>query len=384
MLTPDGSRVKARALLDPASSSSFVSEHLVQGLGIPRSHSSITVSGVAGLCSSTPFKSVVNVSISPTHSPTRQLSLSAVVVPRVTSDLPLSPVKMKDSWTHLDGLHLADPSFHTPGRIDLLLGVDVYVDSKEEHLSMEDQGVMNQFKESYRIDPDGRFIVPLAKRPNVKPLGESRSQALRKFMTLERTLNKKKQFGQLDKVVTEYFSLGHAELVPSEDLHKPPKDVFYLPIHAVVKASSTTTKLRAVFDASAKSSTGVSLNDHLLVGPTVHAPLVDVLLRFRQHRVAIITDVSKMYRAIRLTDQDRDLHRFVWRSDCSDVVQDYRMTRLTFGVSASSFVANMCVRQNALNHAHEFPLAAKAVNESFYVDDGLTGTDDEQTPKRDG
>ena len=51
------------------------------------------------------------------------------------------------------------------------------------------------------------------------------------------------------------------------------------------------------------------------------------------------------------------------------------MTRIMFGVSASSFAANMSVKQNAADLAHKYPLAARAVDESFYVDDGLTGAD---------
>ena len=51
------------------------------------------------------------------------------------------------------------------------------------------------------------------------------------------------------------------------------------------------------------------------------------------------------------------------------------MTRVTFGVSASSFTANMSVKQNALNFAMDYPLAVDAVNRAFYVDDGLTGAD---------
>ena len=78
-------------------------------------------------------------------------------------------------------------------------------------------------------------------------------------------------------------------------------------MHTVRKESSTTTKIRAVFVASAKSASNVSLNDTLLVGPTVYSSLIDVLLRFRLHRIALTADVSKMYRAI---DTDRDLHRF--------------------------------------------------------------------------
>ena len=112
----------------------------------------------------------------------------------------------------------------------------------------------------------------------------------------------------------EYFDLGHAELVPPEDLTKSPSEALYLPMHAVRKESSTTTKICAVFDASMKTMSGVSLNDILMVGPTVHSPLLDVLLRFRMHRMAIVADISKMYRAIELTPSDRDLHRFVWRA----------------------------------------------------------------------
>ena len=119
----------------------------------------------------------------------------------------------------------------------------------------------------------------------------------------------------------------------------------------------------------------MSLNDLLLVCPTVHPSFIDVLLRFRSHRVALITDVSKMYRAIMLTESDRDLHRFVWRKSPNDLLQDYRMTWVTFGVSASSFAANMAVKQNARDFALQYPLALKAVKESFYVDDGLTGAD---------
>ncbi|XP_064397630.1 uncharacterized protein LOC135344354 [Halichondria panicea] len=168
--------------------------------------------------------------------------------------------------------------------------------------------------------------------------------------------------------------LEHAELVPPDDLDKPKHQVFYLPMHAVYK-ESTTTKVRAVFDASAISSTGVSLNDTLLVGPTIHPPLIDVILRFRLHRVGLTADISKMYRAIELTKNDRDLHRFVWRSSQGDMLKDYRMTRITFGVSASSFAANMSVKQNAIDYAHDYPIATKAVEESFYVDDALTGAD---------
>ena len=197
--------------------------------------------------------------------------------------------------------------------------------------------------------------MSLPKTPEAKPLGELRSQAVRRFLLLEHALHSRNLFEDFNAVMQEYFDMGHAENVSEIELEKSPQEVFYLPMHAVRKESSTTTKIRAVFDTSAKSAFGVSLNDTLLVGPTVHPPLVDVLLRFRFHRVALTTDVSKMYRAIELIEPDRDLHRFVWRQTPDDHLRDHhRMTRVTFGVSASAFAANMSVKENAVDFALEY------------------------------
>ena len=350
------------------------------------------------------------------------------MVPKVTCDLPLCPVPFDLQWKHVSALPLADPGFGLPGRIDILLGVDVFVDvlrhgqrtgppgsptaletefgwvlcgsagstnsstqanlhitafhtpvasgddilrmfweieespSHHSSLSMEECTVIRHFESNHSCTKGGRFIVPLPKNPSAKL-----SQAVWRFLSLERSLNAKGCFKEFSDVMQEYLDLGHAEIVPIADLEKPPDSIFYLPMHAVYKASNTTTKVRAVFD---KSSTGVSLNNTLLVGPTVHPPLIDVLLRFRLHPIAL-TDVSKMYRAVELPLTL--LHHFVWRLNSKEPLKDYRMTRVTFGVSASSFAANMAVKQNAIDHAHEYPLAAEVVEKSFYVDDCLSG-----------
>ena len=209
-------------------------------------------------------------------------------------------------------------------------------------MTPEERTALQHFRAHHSHLADGRFIVPLPRKPSISPLGESRSQAVRRFLSFERSLHAKGQFKEFEAVMDEYFEKGHAEEVPEADLKKPPQNVFYLPIHSVRKESSTITKVRAVFDASAKTSTGVSLNDTLLVGPTIHSSLVDVLLRFRTHRVALTADVSRMYRAIALAASDRDLHRFVWRNTPQNPLKDYRMTRVTFGVSASRLWQHVC------------------------------------------
>ena len=109
---------------------------------------------------------------------------------------------------------------------------------------------------------------------------------------LEHLLSLNGKFDAFAEVMNEYFEQTHTERVPTQDMSKPCHEVYYLPMHAVHKTTSTTMKLRIIFDASAKSSAGVLLNDQLLVGATVHAPLIDMLLRFRQHRATLTTDIS--------------------------------------------------------------------------------------------
>ena len=69
-------------------------------------------------------------------------------------------------------------------------------------------------------------------------------------------------------------------------------------MHGVTKESSTSTKLRVIFDASAKTSNGLSLNDTLCVGPTLHPNLDHILLKFRTYKIALTGDISKMYREV--------------------------------------------------------------------------------------
>ena len=157
--------------------------------------------------------------------------------------------------------------------------------------------------------------MPLPIKSDVTPLGELITSTVKRFETLECSLRAKSQLEQFLGVVHEYFYLGHVEPIPQADLKKALQEVFYLPMHAMRKESSTTIKLRVVFDTSAKTKSGTSLNDVLLVGPTVHSPLLDVLMKFRHHRVAMTTEISKMYRAVLLQGNQRDLHRFVWKEE---------------------------------------------------------------------
>ena len=156
--------------------------------------------------------------------------------------------------------------------------------------------------------------------------------ATKRFKALAHSLRVRSQSKEFADKVKEYFDMGHAELVPVADLSKSCNEIYYLPMHTVHKETSSISKVRVVIDASAKTASSTSLNDHLLVGPTVHPTIIDIVLRFQCHQVALTTDVSRMYKVVLLLEHQRYLHRFVWREDPQQPNNDYRMTRLTFGV----------------------------------------------------
>ena len=177
-------------------------------------------------------------------------------------------------------------------------------------------------------------------------------------------------------MVQTYLDLGHAEPVPTSE--PPPQTTYYLPMHAVMKDSSTTTKLRVVFDGSAITSSGTSLNQSLLVGPTLQPTLNNILLKFRCYPIALNADISKMYREVLLHPSDKDLHRFVWGASPTDPLQDYRMCRVTFEVSASPYLAVKTLQQTAKEHGEDYPDVTNHILSSFYVDDFLGGDDSAQ------
>ncbi|XP_012285519.1 uncharacterized protein LOC105702492 [Orussus abietinus] len=199
-------------------------------------------------------------------------------------------------------------------------------------------------------------------------LEESRERALKCFYALEEKLNRdsplKKQYAA---VIHEYLELGHLSI--ASDTTQPGS---YLPHHAVIKEHSLTTKLRVVFDGSAKSSSGISLNEALLIGPTIQDNLLTHLLRFWQHDYVVTGDIEKMYRQFLIREEDRRYQRNLWRSD-DEKITTYEMNAVTFGLSPASFLAIRCLHQLATEGTDKYSTAARILQNDFYVDDLLTG-----------
>lgn len=137
--------------------------------------------------------------------------------------------------------------------------------------------------------------------------------------------------------------------------------------------SKKPDKLCVVFDCSAKYR-GTSLNEHLLSGPDLLNNLNGVLLQFRQHHVALMCDIEKMFHQFYVYEADRDYLRFLWWKDgnFNAEPQEFRMKVHLFGAASSPGCANYGLKQLATDNESEFPLGSQFIMKDFYVDDGVT------------
>ena len=180
-----------------------------------------------------------------------------------------------------------------------------------------------KLKDSVRRLPSGRFKVsfPFKSDPNL--LGSSFDTAKRRFLALERKLSIDKIMREMyHNFMKEYVDLGHMSIT---DNCIPNFSHYFIPHQCVLRPQSTTNKLLVVFDASSRTSSQISLNDLLMVGPTVQEELYSTLIRFRFHKFVITADIEKMYRQVLVGENDRNFQLILWRQHPSDSLQVYRL-----------------------------------------------------------
>ena len=203
-------------------------------------------------------------------------------------------------------------------------------------------------------------------------------------LSLARMKGQVKKLRKEPEVLQEYDSVIKGQLVSGviervAELEESDR-VYYIPHLAVIRKETTTTKLRVVYDASAKSGKGgVSLNDYLHKGPSLTPLLFDILVRFREKRVALVGDIEKAFLNIEVDKADRVFLRFLWLENAShpeSKIAVYRFCRVVFGLNASPFLLNGTLRYHISRFKDEDPEFVRTMIESFYEDDLVTGEDD--------
>jgi len=144
-------------------------------------------------------------------------------------------------------------------------------------LTKEERACEKHFELNTRRLETGHYEVKLPLSDSPDKLGDSYHTATAKFLALEQRLLKQPQLKKdYSEVLEEYIQLGH--MTPLDEVEgKKEGPNFYMPRHGVLKETSSTTKMRVVFNGSERSSNGVSLNDILMVGPKVQDDLIDTV-----------------------------------------------------------------------------------------------------------
>ncbi|XP_058448977.1 uncharacterized protein LOC131428935 [Malaya genurostris] len=429
-----GNKFPARALLDSGSECNFVTERLGQRMKLTRERVNISVVGIGQTASKVKYR-IQAVLRSRVSEYSRELSF--LVLPKVTVNLPTTTI-CTDKWIIPEGIKLADPAFFESKVVDLVLGIEAFFDffetgkrislgqqlptlndsvfgwvvcggylnsnrslsmscnvsttedleslmtrfwtceevEQEKALSLEEKRCEELFLNTFQRDQSGRYTVALPKNEDLlSKLGASRDIAVRRLQGTERRLARDTYLKQqYEMFIEEYLHLGHMRKI--DDATPGSGKRCYLPHHPVVKDSSTTTKVRVVFDASCKTSTGVSLNDVLLSGPVIQEDLRSIILRSRINQIMLVSDVEKMFRQIQVFSQDRPLQCILWRNSPSDEISTYELNTVTYGTKPAPFLATRTLKQLALDEEERYPLASKAILEDTYMDDVITGANE--------
>ena len=243
-----------------------------------------------------------------------------------------------------------------------------------------EETVLDEFSQTIRFK-DGRYQVALPWKDPHPPLPDNYELSCKRLTGLLRRLK------QHQEVLCEYDAIIRNQLQQGivEEVNEPDNPVsgtiHYLPHHAVVRTDKETTKVRIVYDASAKS-TGCSLNECLHVGPKFEQRILDILLRFRTYPVALAADIEKAFLMVSISEEDRDALRFLW---VDDVTSDppkiciLRFTRVVFGVSSSPFLLNATLQHHLNLYSDTHPELVEQLSKSTYVDDVICGACDTES-----
>ena len=144
--------------------------------------------------------------------------------------------------------------------------------------------------------------------PSDYQLCEKRLRSLHRKM-----LHQPQLLREYDQIIPQRIQDGIVEIVPDKEINTAEESVHYLPHHGVVRQDRETTKLRIVYDGSAKPpDRDYSLNDCLETGPNYIPQLFDTLVKFRWHRIGLTADIEKAFLMVAINEKNKDMVRFLW------------------------------------------------------------------------
>ena len=142
---------------------------------------------------------------------------------------------------------------------------------------------------------------------------------------------------------------------------KPAGTVHYLPHHPIIRTDKSTSRVRIVYDASAKRD-GPSLNDCLETGPNTLPQIIDILLRFRLTKIVLISDIKRAFLNVSILESERDFLLFLSVNDINSNETEIitrRFTGVAFGRTASQDLLTSAKSKHLSQYEKTDPLFVK-------------------------
>ncbi|XP_018402106.1 PREDICTED: uncharacterized protein LOC108779233 [Cyphomyrmex costatus] len=236
-------------------------------------------------------------------------------------------------------------------------------------------GITDPIEKTTRVNEEGRYEVLLPWKENHPPLQDNRDVAEKRLKAVTKKLRHEDLFEDYNTVLNNWLAEGIIERVPT---HEVLKKSYYLPHRPVVKKEGTT-RIRPVFDASAKTKNSPSLNQCLETGPNLIEHIPALLHRFRERKIGVTADITKAFLQINISSSDRDVLKFLWWS-ANGELETYRHRRVVFGVTSSPYLLGVTIDMHIKRALQaNVPPCHKSIYEklakSFNVDDCVTSVD---------
>ena len=228
-----------------------------------------------------------------------------------------------------------------------------------------DNEVLHTFKDTLRYE-NGGYKVTWTWKSEKSDLPDNYTLALGRLKSLiKRMKTNQNMIKQYNKIIEEQLKKGIIEKVNC-DANNVVKH--YIPHYPVINPTKMTTKMRIVYDASAKTKQGnMSLNECLYRGPVMLQDLTGILLRFRLHKNALVANIEKTFLQIGLTNDAKDVTRFFWLKNMDNLntennIQVYRFCRVPFVVISSPFLLAATLQHHLSRYGSN---TAKKIRETF-------------------
>ena len=217
----------------------------------------------------------------------------------------------------------------------------------------------------------GRWLANYPWIIDPRNLSSNREFAYAILMSTEKRMSRNQLYAETyKKQIDDMVERKVARRVTDQELKEYQGPIFYIAHHDVLSPQSVSTPMRVVFNSSARTRGGLSLNDCLAKGPCLLNQLLGILLRFRQEEFAFIGDIKKMFHSIDIPTQDQMTHLFLWRDmEVAKNPGTYAMTAVNMGDRPASAIAQTALRMTAEAAADTYPEASKIVLSNSYMDD---------------